>query len=199
MDKSPVKESKRERIMNAAVQVFARTGYHDTKIEDVAAAAGIGKGTVYEYFDSKLHLFQEIMNKSVSMYYNNIGAENQKTMSFEERIRHLLESHFAFCLQQKDLARILLLDTEYMDKELRDWEIQKRQEREDRLQEIIEEAAARGEIRPVDSRLFAMSIVGITGAVFLPVILGYVEIEPREAAAVYTDIIMNGVGITRPA
>ena len=43
------KTQKRQRIMDAALQVFVKSGYEKTKIIDVAQAAGIGKGTVYEY------------------------------------------------------------------------------------------------------------------------------------------------------
>ncbi|MFQ5553610.1 MAG: TetR/AcrR family transcriptional regulator, partial [Thermoplasmata archaeon] len=48
---------KRKDILQAAMRVFARDGYHRAKIEAVAEEAGIGKGTVYEYFKSKTDLF----------------------------------------------------------------------------------------------------------------------------------------------
>jgi TetR/AcrR family fatty acid metabolism transcriptional regulator len=51
------KERKRREILEAAMRVFARDGYHRAKMEAVAEAAGIGKGTVYEYFKSKTDLF----------------------------------------------------------------------------------------------------------------------------------------------
>ncbi|MFQ5541718.1 MAG: TetR/AcrR family transcriptional regulator, partial [Candidatus Binatia bacterium] len=51
------KDRKRREILQAAMQVFAREGYHRARIEAVAEEAGIGKGTVYEYFKSKTDLF----------------------------------------------------------------------------------------------------------------------------------------------
>lgn len=198
MDKTPAREGKREKIMAAAVQVFARTGYHDTKIEDVAVAAGIGKGTVYEYFDSKLHLFQELMNRSVSMYYNNISAETQKAMSFRDRITHLLESHFLFYKQEKDITRILFWDTEYMDRDLRDWGCRMRQEKEARLREWIEQSIARGEVRALDPQFLTLTLMGITSSLFMPVVLGEMDIDPHAAALAFTDIVLNGVGIASP-
>jgi TetR/AcrR family fatty acid metabolism transcriptional regulator len=51
------KNKKRREILQAAMRVFARDGYHRAKMEAVAAEAGIGKGTVYEYFKSKTDLF----------------------------------------------------------------------------------------------------------------------------------------------
>ena len=51
------KDRKRREILEAAMRVFARQGYHRAKMEAVAEEAGIGKGTVYEYFKSKTDLF----------------------------------------------------------------------------------------------------------------------------------------------
>lgn len=51
------KKKKREDILDAAMRVFAQKGFHRTKMEEVALAANIGKGTIYEYFQSKSELF----------------------------------------------------------------------------------------------------------------------------------------------
>jgi TetR/AcrR family fatty acid metabolism transcriptional regulator len=51
------KDRKRREILEAAMRVFAREGYHRAKMKAVAEEAGIGKGTVYEYFKSKTDLF----------------------------------------------------------------------------------------------------------------------------------------------
>lgn len=173
--------------------VFSQKGYHDTKIEDVAQAAGIGKGTVYEYFDSKLHLFQDIMDKSVSIYYENVTTEMIDAMSFQDRMMHTLEAHFRFCQEHKELSRIIFWDTEYMDKELREWAYSMRREKEERLQKLVVEAIERGEIRAVDPYLLTLIIVGITAAVFVPVVLGELEVSPPEAAREFTDMILKGI------
>ena len=54
------KERKRSEILEAAMAVFARNGFHRSRMEEVASEAGIGKGTVYEYFDSKHQLLQAL-------------------------------------------------------------------------------------------------------------------------------------------
>jgi AcrR family transcriptional regulator len=62
--------AKRDNIINAAIQVFSQKGYAAARIIDVARSAGIGKGTVYEYFSSKEDLFfcvfQKVMQESES-------------------------------------------------------------------------------------------------------------------------------------
>ena len=80
------KEQKRRVIMAAAAQVFSQKGYHYSKMEEIAGVAGIGKGTIYEYFPSKLQLLQEIMEQSFHVYDDTIAGELEKYLSWEERI-----------------------------------------------------------------------------------------------------------------
>ncbi len=54
------KERKRAEILEAAMTVFAQKGFHRSRMEEVAVAARIGKGTIYEYFDSKHQLLQAL-------------------------------------------------------------------------------------------------------------------------------------------
>ena len=51
------KEAKKAEILQAAMQVFSRKGVAKTRMADIAVAAGIGKGTIYEYFRSKEEIF----------------------------------------------------------------------------------------------------------------------------------------------
>jgi len=53
------KEEKRESIIRAAIRLFARKGFSRTTISDIAAEAGIAKGTVYDYFDTKNDIIQQ--------------------------------------------------------------------------------------------------------------------------------------------
>ena len=66
------KTIKRQLIMDAALQVFVQNGYEKTKIIDVAQTAGIGKGTVYEYFESKEELFRCILEEYCQLYQENV-------------------------------------------------------------------------------------------------------------------------------
>ena len=54
------KEKKRREILEASVALFASRGVASTKMQDIAEAAGIGKGTIYEYFESKTDLFNQL-------------------------------------------------------------------------------------------------------------------------------------------
>ena len=54
------KNIKRREILLAAMKVFGQKGLREAKVADIAAAAGIGKGTIYEYFKSREDIFNEV-------------------------------------------------------------------------------------------------------------------------------------------
>src|SRR5580698_3581499 len=58
------KAERRQKILNHARDVFARRGYHEAKIDDIVAAAGIARGTFYLYFEDKRAVFEEIVDRA---------------------------------------------------------------------------------------------------------------------------------------
>lgn len=188
-----IKKGKRELIIEAAVQVFSSKGYHNTRMEEIANAAGIGKGTIYEYFKSKLQLFQEMLGDGFRVYYDNFDPEMMKQMPVEERLRIIFETHVRFCRDNKDLTRILFWDTEVIDEELREWGYAQRREKEERILAIIEEGIARGELRDINPALVKIIITGSVAAMWAPITLDGWDFEPELLARQASDILMNGI------
>ena len=54
------KEQAKKKILETAAEVFARKGYHEATMDDIASAIGVSKGAVYQYFETKEKLFQEL-------------------------------------------------------------------------------------------------------------------------------------------
>ena len=65
------KQERRDNILEAAALVFSEKGYHQARVEEIAVQAGIGKGTVYEYFASKLELFQEMFGTLLGRWFED--------------------------------------------------------------------------------------------------------------------------------
>ena len=59
------KEARRTAIIDAALDAFTQQGFTATKLDEVAVRAGIGKGTIYLYFDSKENLFEEVVRQTL--------------------------------------------------------------------------------------------------------------------------------------
>ena len=87
------KEEKNKALIDAALAVFSRVGFAAAKMDDVAREAGVSKGTVYLYFDSKEQLFEEMVKANMAPLMTEI-AENltRPSISASER----LKSHMKF-------------------------------------------------------------------------------------------------------
>src|SRR4051812_23928118 len=70
--KSP--EARRSDIVSAALRLFAAKGFAATRLDDVAEAAGIAKGTIYLYFETKEELFREVVRQELLPTLDRIEA-----------------------------------------------------------------------------------------------------------------------------
>jgi len=73
----PRSEVKRARIVEAAMQHFAETGYHRVRIGDIAAALGIAKGSIFQHFGSKDGLFFEVYKQAVRAFPKYLDAPSE--------------------------------------------------------------------------------------------------------------------------
>ncbi|MGI5912540.1 MAG: TetR/AcrR family transcriptional regulator [Syntrophomonadaceae bacterium] len=188
-----MKRSKRDIILDAAVTVFSAKGYHNTRMEEIAVNAGIGKGTIYEYFDSKLQLFQEILERSLGKYYESLDINRQEPIGFAERMYILFQSHIKFCYENKELTRIVFWDMENFDEELKDWGYKIRKEKEERLINIVTESIRQGELRDVNPQLLTQMIMGSLGSLWVPITIEGWNINPGTLAQQLIDMLMNGI------
>jgi AcrR family transcriptional regulator len=85
------KEARRTAIIDAALEAFTHQGFTATKLDDVAERAGIGKGTIYLYFDSKENLFEEVVRHNLFPFRD---AAEQHVAHFTGTASELLASHF---------------------------------------------------------------------------------------------------------
>lgn len=68
-------EDKRNIILQAALQVFSAKGFHPATVDEIARRAGVGKGTVYEYFPSKEALFHNVIQSGIDFYMEALLME----------------------------------------------------------------------------------------------------------------------------
>jgi len=87
MPKRVDREKKRDRILLAAMRLFARQGIADTKMEDVARAAAIAKGTIYEYFKNRDELLHLSFNYLLVLMNKLVRRRMSETEDPEEKIK----------------------------------------------------------------------------------------------------------------
>jgi AcrR family transcriptional regulator len=99
---------KRPRLVEAACAVFAEKGYASTRVAEIAERAGVGKGTVYEYFSSKEELLFavfESINADISSRMNDALAAGGST---EEQLHNVLRLGAEVISEQVDLQPVIL-------------------------------------------------------------------------------------------
>jgi len=136
---------------------------------------------------------QKILERSFSLYEQSFLDDKNSTLSMEEGIKALVEGHFRFCQDNKELTRILFWDTDTMDEELRQWACQQRLQKEQRLQIFLEEGMSRGEIRTLDAQVLTVVIGGVLGSIWMPVVIDGWMVDAAAASQQITDMIMNGI------
>jgi Bacterial regulatory proteins, tetR family. len=105
MDNMDLKEKRRMEIIQAAMRVFSKNGFERTKMEAIAAEAGIGKGTIYEYFSSKKQLFEEMIDLNLDKYRENLYKIVKDEQSFYQKLHSLCRYHADFLNQHLDIIR----------------------------------------------------------------------------------------------
>ncbi|MFI5182040.1 MAG: TetR/AcrR family transcriptional regulator [Thermoanaerobaculia bacterium] len=101
---------KRQRILDAAVRIFGRRGYHDAKIAEIASEARVAEGTVYLYFRNKEHLFGTVFDEKMDQLLargREIGASGE---SASERLTRLVDLHLTFLASDRDLASLFQIE-----------------------------------------------------------------------------------------
>lgn len=100
--KEEIKIEKREKILRTALGCFSKYGYHNTTIDEIAKKAGISKGLIYNYFESKEHLLNDILNKASEEIYQYFDPNSDGVLTkdefyyFIEKIFKTIELHIDF-------------------------------------------------------------------------------------------------------
>lgn len=152
---------KRKQILDAAAVIFSRKGYHQAKVEEIAREAEVGKGTVYEYFNSKKDLFQQVMMEFSNTYFDNFEDKLAGIESVTERLQLILKIHLTFIKDNKEIANILIAEHHLLGEELHHWFLTRQQEKLKKLQSMIQEGIEKGEFKPFDPELAAEMILGL--------------------------------------
>jgi TetR/AcrR family transcriptional regulator len=99
---------KQDRIFDSAVQEFAEKGFQTASMNTVVQSAGISKGSLFQYFQTKLDLFDTVVNLATTQVKNHLRAARDKSRSdpLDTRVATLLHSGFDFIDTYPLLARI---------------------------------------------------------------------------------------------
>ncbi|MGE5418093.1 MAG: TetR/AcrR family transcriptional regulator [Acidobacteriota bacterium] len=185
---------KKGRILESAQVVFSRKGYHQAKIEEIALLADVGKGTVYEYFSSKLELFKEMFIKVMKNYTENVGdLPLAQSPTAKDKIIWIFENHLRFIVDHRDFAVVTFGDMGGMDEDLLKWMYEMRKEGIARLEMLVQEGIDSGEFREVDPAIIANFLAGMMRGIVIPIMMEGRKWEAQNLAQEFSCILFSGI------
>jgi AcrR family transcriptional regulator len=101
---------RREALLAAAEEVFARKGYHGASLDDIAQTAGVSKALIYEHFASKRELHASLVTAHVEEIFRRLEVNAQNGGSAEERLRGGIDAFLSFVEEHREAWRALFRD-----------------------------------------------------------------------------------------
>jgi len=98
----------RQRLLQAAVQEFARLGYAETNINRVSEAAGLSKGTIYNYFASKRELMLAVLRQTAEEHIAAIAEQVKAETDSVCRLLRFFEAGFAFVERHPAQTKVMI-------------------------------------------------------------------------------------------
>lgn len=179
--KQVISEFRREEIVQAARTVFARRGFAGAIMDEIAAEAGVAKGTLYLYFKSKMEIYRAVLDDDMRALKRDTLERLNASLTLKEKILAFALIRIQRAEENKDFFRIMDAESgalHYTRSQYRDW----LREPVQHLAAAIQRAAAAGEIRSVDADKTAWIIVDATRGTIQRRLLAQSNAHPSEDA-----------------
>lgn len=145
MSRDQKKAESRKRILEAARDVFFRNGFMSANLDEMAEKAGVAKGTLYRYFESKADLYVAVLTNNHEIFLEEMRAAGQEGETALERIRSIARFYFAHWMDHPDYFLIFwAVDNESVIGELPNDELEKISEFWERNLNVIHDALVYG-------------------------------------------------------
>src|SRR5262249_16121766 len=183
--------SKRERILEAAIKVFAEKGFFGAKVSEIAREAGVADGTIYLYFKSKDDLLISLFEDRMERINSALRTELERERSAQGKLRRFITMHLDLVEKHRSLVEVLTVELRQSAKFMREYKNPKFSEFLKLLAAIIEEGQKSGElVNGLHPAVVARAIFGALDELSLARALGRSESIPATQVA---DLLLGGI------
>ena len=186
--------TKRERILRAAVDVFAQNGYFNAKVSEIAKAAGVADGTIYLYFDGKEDLLITIFREHTRSYLQSLERDLSTISRPDDRMRVAIRHHLETLGRDRALAIVSQVELRHS---LKFMSLLSQQEVADYLnilRKIVEHGQGEGVFRRnLHPALVAKAVFGVLDEMVTSWILSDKEYVLADQAEQVADLILTGL------
>ena len=186
--------TKRERILRAAVDVFAQNGYFNAKVSDIAKSAGVADGTIYLYFDGKEDLLITIFREHTRNYLQSLERDLSTISRPEDRLRVAIRHHMETLGRDRALAIVSQVELRHS---LKFMSLLSQQEVADYLnilRKIVEHGQSEGVFRRnLHPALVAKAVFGVLDEMVTSWMLSEKDYALVDQAEQVADLILTGL------
>jgi len=188
---------KRRLILRAAITVFARSGYHTSRVSDVAKEAGVAYGLIYHYFGSKEDLLEQIFRRTWSRMLQAVEEVERTDVPAREQLAGVARIVLGAWQVDPDLVRVLVREV------ARSPQLGREVDEIDRafaaLERIVKKGQERGELRPgLDPRFAAWILYGALEEILTGWVFHRLPAEPddvRRAEETVVALLSDGLAV----
>jgi AcrR family transcriptional regulator len=195
IDPTEQSRSRRERILDAAFSAFAKRGYRDTAVDDIAAAAETSKGGIYFHFPSKEAIFRELMqttaDKLVARVERAVALETEPVAKAEAALRTVLGTFAG----HRTMARVLFLDTIGAGRAFQAETNRLHERFANLIKGYLDEAVETGAIAPLDTEVTSVVWFGALNEVVARWLLAERPEPLEDAYPALREVLLRSAGV----
>ncbi len=152
---------KREKILYAAVRVFAKNGFYNSTISQIAKEAGVADGTIYIYFKNKDDILIKVFEEAMSVILTTLNEKMKEVDDPVEKLRIYIENQFELATNYPDLAEVIQVELRQSAKFMKEYTNEPFRKYLNIIKDIINEGKEKGIFREdVDAGLMKRVIFG---------------------------------------
>jgi len=193
--KDVVSEFRRTELLTAARTVFAKKGFHDATIDDIAESAEVAKGTVYLYYKSKREIYLEALRYGIELLNSELNVKAAGPGTSLERLRLLAATKMEFFEENRDFFNIYYSELGKLPSHPAGLELVKDLyfKQAKIFERLLREGIRRREIRSLNVEKMAFAIADLTRDVTTQRVLGFSKTSMKSDIDFVVDFISKGI------
>ena len=141
------KNNKYHQILEAAVRIFARQGFHQSTIAQIAKEAGVADGTIYLYFKNKDDILVQFFSHRTKQVFESFREEVDRGQTSLDKLRNLINRHLTEFQRDRNGAVVYQVETHQSSRLAEEQIKEMSQMYRDLISEIVEQGQQEGQIR----------------------------------------------------
>jgi AcrR family transcriptional regulator len=186
--------SRHDKILDAALRVFAKKGYRDAAVDDIAVESKTSKGGVYFHFPGKQAIFLELLNRSAERLRHKIEDAMAVEQASIRKADAALLTFLRTFAAHKALGRLFMIEALGAGREFHQRLSEIHLEFAGIIQQQLDEAVRRGEIAPLNTEVAATAWFGALNEVMTNWLLTPKPAQLEEVYASLRPLLMRSVG-----